>query len=171
MRVSALSLRNGSIKLRVSELVSITLQVFFRHYLAQISLDFPAVEKMRHYLPIITYAQASYERQRQETTHFDENDKKYRLCCWHVKIWTLVIGLITLISLLIQLFSTVSSYVREKEQGGAYASFILGGMIFGIIMMVIGIFLVMLLIQGVRKIKPTWLIPFMFWQVSLSAIL
>jgi len=93
-------------------------------------------------------------------THFDDNDKRYRLCCCHIKTWTLVIGIIELVGLIIEVIVTIATYAS-----GSSGSSSLGGMIFGIIMLIAGIAVVLLLIQGVRTIKPNWLIPHMVWQV------
>jgi len=97
-------------------------------------------------------------------THFDDNDKRYRLCCCHVKTWTLVIGIIELVGLIIEVIATIATYAS-----GSSGSSSLGGMIFGIIMLIAGIAVVVLLIQGVRTIKPNWLIPHMVWQVVTIA--
>jgi len=118
----------------------------------------------------------SYEPHTQtplSTTHFDDNNKKYRLCCCHVKTWTLVIGIIELIGLLIQVASTIANYVMGRNIQGAFGTQSLAGMIVGIIFLILGIIVVVLLIQGVRKIKPNWLIPHMIWQVLsiLAAII
>jgi len=97
-------------------------------------------------------------------THFDDNDKRYRLCCCHIKTWTLVIGIIELVGLIIEVIVTIATYAS-----GSSGSSSLGGMIFGIIMLIAGIAVVLLLIQGVRTIKPNWLIPHMVWQVVTIA--
>jgi hypothetical protein len=78
----------------------------------------------------------------------------------------LVIGIIELVGLIIQFISGIGSYASggAGKTGSSYG-LTLSGVIGGVIGFVIGLIVVILLLYGLNKIKPVFVIPHLVMQI------
>lgn len=101
--------------------------------------------------------------------YIDENSPRYRLCCCHVRIWAIVIGILELIGLVLQLLGGVGGYVAglsgTKDTYAANTG--ISGLVGGIIGIVIGVIVVALMLYGVNKVRPGFVIPHLVFQVGI----
>jgi len=122
----------------------------------------------------VHFAKMSYEPHQKtpldSKPYFDDNAERYRLCCCHVRIWALIIGVLELIGMLLNLASSISGYVKgdrytTNKDADYSTGTSLAGLIGGIIGFVIGLVVVILFIYGIVKERYKLLIPHIVMQV------
>lgn len=91
------------------------------------------------------------------TQYFANNDN-FHLCCCHVRNWTLAIGILEIVSLFINVLGVVGCYIQGASS--------LASMLSGIAGFCIGLVIVTVLIEGVKREKHRFLLPHMVMQVN-----
>lgn len=90
---------------------------------------------------------------------------RHRLCCCHVRTWALVIAALEIVAAVLNLISGIV----EATAGTNTKASPRGMLAWGVIQFIIWIIIAVLLIYGVRKEKPWYLIPNMVWQVRTQS--